>query len=69
MDKKEYFYNPRLYRGRYPTGRLQGSRTYRKMWLFLAGMLSGVFLMLAMLFIAPLMVTEMLVWCFNLILR
>lgn len=69
MEKKDYFYNPRLYRSRYPTGRLQSNRTTRKSRYFLAGMLSGAFLMLAMLFIAPRMVTDMLAWCFNLILR
>ncbi|EAR6304821.1 hypothetical protein DNV67_18845 [Salmonella enterica subsp. enterica serovar Napoli] len=69
MEKKDYFYNPRLYRGRYQTGRLQDNGTTRKSGYFLAGMLSGAFLMLTMLFIAPRMVTDMLAWCFNLVLR
>ncbi|MFL9146565.1 hypothetical protein AB9F00_22185, partial [Escherichia coli] len=64
-----YFYNPRLYRSRYPTGRLQGNGTTRKPGYFLAGMLSGAFLVLTMLFIAPRMVTNMLAWFFSLILR
>ncbi len=69
MEKKDYFYNPRLYRGRYPAGQLQGNGTTRKTGCFLAGMLSGAFLVLTMLFIAPRVVTDMLAWCFNLVLR